>query len=59
VIAREKMKMGAGKRTLKLKVLKKLRHKLWHRRSDLRLIVIATDAAGNRARVTKPVVVRP
>ena len=59
VIARDKFALGAGKRTVKLKVLRKLRTKLWHRRADLRLVVVATDAAGNRARVAKPVSVRP
>ena len=59
VIARKKYALSSSKRTVRLKVLRKLRRKFTHRRADLRLIVLATDAAGNRARVTKPVSVRP
>jgi hypothetical protein len=59
VIARKKWPMGSGKRTVKLRVLRKLRRRLTHHRAELRLVVLATDAAGNRSRATKKVVLRP
>jgi hypothetical protein len=39
-------------------VVRKLRRKFTHHRADLRLTILATDAAGNRTRVVKPVTVR-
>jgi hypothetical protein len=59
VIARKTLPIGAAKRPVKLKVLRKLRRRFTHHRVELRLTVVATDAAGNRTRVTRPVVVRP
>jgi parallel beta-helix repeat protein len=58
VIARKKLPLAAGKRTTKLRVLRKLRRRFSHQRVELRLTILAVDAAGNRTRVTRPVVVR-
>ena len=58
VLARTKLALGSGKRTVKLKVLRKLRRGFTRHPVQLRVSVLATDAAGNRTRVLKTVTVR-
>jgi hypothetical protein len=58
VLARIKLALGSGKRTVKLKMLRKLRRQFTRHPAQLQVSVLATDAAGNRTRVTKPVAVR-
>jgi hypothetical protein len=58
VIARKKWPLAGGRRAVKIKVLPKLRRRFTHGRADLRLTVLATDAAGNRTRLTKPLTIR-
>ena len=58
VLARTKLALGSGKRTVKLKVLRKLRRGFTRHPAQLRVSVLATDAAGNRTRVLKTVTVR-
>jgi hypothetical protein len=58
VLTHTKLALGSGKRTLKLKVLRTLRRHFTRHPAQVRVSVLATDAAGNRTRVMKLLTVR-
>jgi hypothetical protein len=58
VLARTKVALGSGKRTVKLGVLRKLRRQFTRHPAQLRVSVLATDAAGNRTLAMTMVTVR-
>jgi len=58
VLARTKLASGNGKRTVKLKLLRAVRRHFTRHPAQLRVSVLATDAAGNDTRVTKTLTVR-
>lgn len=58
LLGQAKLALASGKRTVKLKVLPKLRRRLTRHPAQLRVRVLATDGTGNQTRVTKAVTVR-
>jgi hypothetical protein len=57
-LADAELPLAAGKRTLKLKLSRKLRRAFTKKSVKLELRIVALDAAGNRTKVTKTVTVR-